>query len=131
VPTSLSSTYVCSSSCNSFYSDVKLTHRSRRLHLPSPSPYLSSSLYHLRPQLPEEQVDADETKRLIERAGRTCLCIPQDIRDEAGCKSVIEKVVKEFGRIDVLVNNASVMYTVQNIEDVTTEQVRLSSLHSC
>lgn len=56
--------------------------------------------------LAEEEADAQETKRLIVQAGQQCLCIPQDIRDEEGCKRVIEQVVREFGRIDVLVNNA-------------------------
>ena len=72
--------------------------------------------------LPEEEVDAQETKRLIEKAGRTCLCIPKDIRDEQNCKDIIAEVVKAFGRIDVLVNNASVMYSIPNILDITTEQ---------
>jgi len=72
--------------------------------------------------LPEEQVDADKTKELINATGRECLQIPQDIRDEAGCKRVIETVVQKWGRIDVLVNNASVMYAVPDITDLTTEQ---------
>ena len=72
--------------------------------------------------LPEEQVDADKTKALITAAGRECICIPQDIRDEQGCKRVIETVVAAWGRIDVLVNNASVMYSVEDITDITTEQ---------
>jgi len=72
--------------------------------------------------LPEEQVDADKVKAMIETAGRQCLLFPQDIRDEAGCKRVIESVVQQWGRIDVLVNNASVMYSIPDIADVTTEQ---------
>lgn len=59
--------------------------------------------------LPEEQVDAEKTKAMIERAGRQCLLLPQDIRDEAGCKRIIDSVVQAWGRIDVLVNNASVV----------------------
>ncbi|EIW68635.1 hypothetical protein TREMEDRAFT_31612 [Tremella mesenterica DSM 1558] len=74
--------------------------------------------------LPEEQVDADKTKQLIEKAGRQCLLFPQDIRDEAGCNRVIESVVKAWGRIDVLVNNASVMYDQKSITDITTEQFK-------
>lgn len=53
--------------------------------------------------LPEEEADAQETKKFIEAAGRVCLCIPQDIREEQGCKNVIEKVVATFGKIDVWV----------------------------
>ena len=64
--------------------------------------------------LPEEQVDAEKTKELIERAGRQCLLFPQDIRDEQGCKRVIDSVVQAWGRIDVLVNNASVMVSTRS-----------------
>jgi NADP-dependent 3-hydroxy acid dehydrogenase YdfG len=59
--------------------------------------------------LPEEQVDADKTKAIINSYGRECLQFPQDIREEEGCKRVISEVVKAWGKIDVLVNNASVM----------------------
>jgi NAD(P)-dependent dehydrogenase (short-subunit alcohol dehydrogenase family) len=59
--------------------------------------------------LPEEQVDAEEARTLILAEGRGCLLLPQDIREEAGCKRVIQAVVDAWGRIDVLVNNASVM----------------------
>jgi hypothetical protein len=59
--------------------------------------------------LPEEQVDAEEARKLILAEGRGCLLLPQDIREEAGCKRVIQAVVDAWGRIDVLVNNASVM----------------------
>ena len=54
-------------------------------------------------------MDADKTKSLITAAGRQCLQFPQDIRDEAGCNRVIQTVVQTWGKIDVLVNNASVM----------------------
>lgn len=59
--------------------------------------------------LPEEQRDAEETQRLVEKYGRRAILIPQDIRDEAGCNRVIETTVASFGQIDILVNNASVM----------------------
>jgi NAD(P)-dependent dehydrogenase (short-subunit alcohol dehydrogenase family) len=59
--------------------------------------------------LPEEQVDADKVKQIVISYGRECICIPQDIRDEAGCKRIIETCVQAWGRIDILVNNASVM----------------------
>jgi NADP-dependent 3-hydroxy acid dehydrogenase YdfG len=58
--------------------------------------------------LPEEQVDADKTKAIINSYGRECLQFPQDIREEEGCKRVISEVVKAWGKIDVLVNNANV-----------------------
>ncbi|KAJ9122492.1 hypothetical protein QFC22_001920 [Naganishia vaughanmartiniae] len=72
--------------------------------------------------LPEEEVDAKETERLILKNGRECILIPQDIRDEQGCNRIIETVVQKWGRIDILVNNASVMYDTPSITDITTEQ---------
>ena len=47
--------------------------------------------------------------------GRECILLPQDIRDEQGCNRVIETVVQRWGRIDILVNNASVMYDTPSI----------------
>ncbi|WVW78837.1 hypothetical protein I302_100800 [Kwoniella bestiolae CBS 10118] len=72
--------------------------------------------------LPEEQKDAEKSKQLIVQAGGQCLLFPQDIRDEEGCKRVIDSVVQAWGKIDVLVNNASVMYSIPDITDITTEQ---------
>jgi NAD(P)-dependent dehydrogenase (short-subunit alcohol dehydrogenase family) len=66
--------------------------------------------------LPEEQVDAEEARKLILAEGRGCLLLPQDIREEAGCKRVIQAVVDAWGRIDVLVNNASVMVRLPRSE---------------
>jgi len=72
--------------------------------------------------LPEERQDALETERLILKYGRRALLLPQDIRDEAGCKTVIDTFVNSFGQIDILVNNASVMYDCPSFTDISTEQ---------
>jgi len=72
--------------------------------------------------LPEEQVDAEATDSFIKQYGRQCLLIPSDIRSEAACNKIVETVVANFGRIDILVNNASVMYDTPSITDITTEQ---------
>lgn len=68
--------------------------------------------------LPEEQVDAEKTKSLIVANGRQCLLFPQDIRDEQGCNRVIQEVVQAWGRIDILVNNASVMVSLVLIQSM-------------
>jgi len=72
--------------------------------------------------LPEEEVDAQATKKLVEKYGRQCLCLAKDIREEANCKAIVEAVLKTYGCINILVNNASVMYDQDKIEDITTEQ---------
>src|SRR6266700_5864578 len=54
----------------------------------------------------EEQKDANETMRLVGERGRKCLLIDGDVGQEEFCRKAVEQTVKEFGRIDILVNNA-------------------------
>lgn len=70
-----------------------------------------------------EHDDAKETKRLVEEEGRTCLTIAGDVGDEGVCKKAIDKAVKEFGRLDVLVNNASEQHPQESIEKITSKQL--------
>ncbi|MET9431131.1 SDR family oxidoreductase [Streptomyces sp. NPDC003036] len=73
--------------------------------------------------LPEELDEARETTRLIEAAGRKAVAVECDIRDEDHCRGLIERAAAEFGRIDVLVNNAAFqMAQPDGIEAITTEQ---------
>ncbi|MFH9425338.1 SDR family oxidoreductase [Streptomyces sp. NPDC017529] len=74
--------------------------------------------------LEEEEKDARETTRLIEEAGQRALAVSCDIREEEQCRSLVDRVVREFGRIDVLVNNAAYqMAQPDGIEGITTEQL--------
>jgi NAD(P)-dependent dehydrogenase (short-subunit alcohol dehydrogenase family) len=57
--------------------------------------------------LPEEQEDADATRRAIEDAGRECLVLIGDLTHSWFCDHVVEKAMQRFGRIDVLVHNAA------------------------
>jgi NAD(P)-dependent dehydrogenase (short-subunit alcohol dehydrogenase family) len=56
----------------------------------------------------DEGEDAKATKAAVEREGRRCLAIAGDVGDEGFCRQVIERTVRELGRLDVLVNNAGV-----------------------
>ncbi len=69
--------------------------------------------------LPVEQVDADETRRWIEKAGRRALLLPGDLCDEAYCRTLVERTASELGRIDVLVNNAAAQTINETLDDVT------------
>ncbi|MGV9992775.1 SDR family oxidoreductase [Streptomyces sp. NPDC003374] len=73
--------------------------------------------------LPEEEKEARETARLVEEAGRTAVPVACDIREEEQCRRLVERTVGEFGRIDVLVNNAAYqMSQPDGIGAITTEQ---------
>ncbi|UQU63607.1 SDR family oxidoreductase [Couchioplanes caeruleus] len=73
--------------------------------------------------LPEEEQDAQDTAQLIQKAGRTAVTVPGDIRDEAHCQAIIDRAVSDLGGIDILVNNAAFqMAQPGGISDITTEQ---------
>jgi len=73
--------------------------------------------------LPVEQKDAEETQRLVEKEGRKCVLIPEDLRSEANCKRIIEKTVAELGDIDVIVSNAAYQMCQADLMQLTEEQV--------
>src|SRR5690606_37160073 len=67
--------------------------------------------------------EADETTRWVEEAGRQAVAVPCDVREEENCRALIDRAVSEFGRIDILVNNAAYqMSQPDGIEAITTEQ---------
>jgi NAD(P)-dependent dehydrogenase (short-subunit alcohol dehydrogenase family) len=72
--------------------------------------------------LPIEQGDAEETQKAIEAEGRRALLIPGDVRDVEFCKRAVEQTIEEFGRLDILVNNAAFQQHQDKLEDVSSEQ---------
>jgi NAD(P)-dependent dehydrogenase (short-subunit alcohol dehydrogenase family) len=72
--------------------------------------------------LPEEEEDAAETAELVQQADRKALRIPGDIRDEQHCTSLIDRAYDEFGKLDILVNNAAFQMTHDSIEEFSTEE---------
>lgn len=73
--------------------------------------------------LPEEQIDAEETQRAIEGEGQRALLIPGDVTSSAFCKDAVERTVREFGQLDILVNNAAYQNSVEGLEDITDDQL--------
>lgn len=67
----------------------------------------------------DEDKDAKDTARLIEQAGRKCLLLPGDICDRAHCDDMVERVVAEFGGIDILVNNAAHQAFIDDLDEIT------------
>ena len=72
--------------------------------------------------LADEQPDAEETKQAVEREGRRCLLIPGDVTDAAFCQTAVDQAAKEFGHLDILVNNAAFQQHQASIEELSNEQ---------
>jgi NAD(P)-dependent dehydrogenase (short-subunit alcohol dehydrogenase family) len=70
-----------------------------------------------------EREDAGLTKKEVEKYGRKCVLIEGDISKEDFCISAVKQAVSEFGRIDILVNNAATHYESKSLEEISTEQL--------
>jgi NAD(P)-dependent dehydrogenase (short-subunit alcohol dehydrogenase family) len=70
----------------------------------------------------DEHDDAQETARWVKEAGRRALVVPGDIKDEAHCKQLVQQAMQEFGKLDILVNNAAHQATFESIEDISSEE---------
>ena len=71
----------------------------------------------------EEQEDAEETKRLIEKQNRSALLIKGDVREERFCIDCVDQVIKKWNKVDILVNNAAVQFPQKGIEDISSKQL--------
>ena len=69
-----------------------------------------------------EDADARETARHVGEAGRRCVLVPGDIAEAAHCQAVIDRAVREFGRIDILVNNAAFQRTYGSLEEIPDDE---------
>jgi NAD(P)-dependent dehydrogenase (short-subunit alcohol dehydrogenase family) len=74
----------------------------------------------------DEDVDARETKNLVEAAGRRCLLIKGDVKNADFCKKAVERTVKEYGRLNILVNNAGMQFPEKNVKNITEEQLNIT-----
>ena len=70
----------------------------------------------------DEEDDAQETARLVREAGRKAVTVPGDIADQTHCVAIIERAVSEFGRLDILVNNAAFQATHEDIGEITADE---------
>lgn len=68
-------------------------------------------------------VDARETRRLIEEKGRRAMLLQDDISKEKNCKKIADKVLKAWGKIDILVNNAAVQYPQSEVAYISEKQI--------
>jgi len=70
-----------------------------------------------------EHKDARDTASVIRKYNRRCFLIPGDLSNERHCKTTIKKVITEYKRIDILVNNAALHYENKSLEDLTTREL--------
>jgi NAD(P)-dependent dehydrogenase (short-subunit alcohol dehydrogenase family) len=69
-----------------------------------------------------EHEDAEKVKKVVEDAGRKAILMPGDIKDPNHCRAIIDKAVKEFGRVDILVNNAAHQATFKDIGEISDQE---------
>ena len=70
-----------------------------------------------------EHEDAEKTKQMIEKEGRSCLTMAGDVGDEKFCQQAVQQTVDQFGRLDILVNNAAEQHPKESIEEISAEQL--------
>jgi NAD(P)-dependent dehydrogenase (short-subunit alcohol dehydrogenase family) len=68
-----------------------------------------------------EEEDAEDTAKWVREAGRKVSLMPGDISQEQQCKKIIDDTVREFGRIDILVNNAAYQMTYRSLDEISSE----------
>lgn len=71
----------------------------------------------------DEHNDAETARQMVEKYGQRCITIAGDITSEEFCRSAVEQTVREFGRLDIVVNNAAVQFPQKSITDITAEQL--------
>lgn len=71
----------------------------------------------------DEHEDAASARSKIEQAGRRCITISGDVGEESFCREAVAKTLDEFGKLNVLVNNAGEQHPQESIEEISTEQL--------
>ncbi|MCM3784844.1 SDR family oxidoreductase [Neobacillus mesonae] len=71
----------------------------------------------------DEHRDAEDTKKMVEAYGGSCLLLPGDLREESHCRAVVNKTAEYFGRLDILVINQGVQFPQESIRCITAQQL--------
>jgi NAD(P)-dependent dehydrogenase (short-subunit alcohol dehydrogenase family) len=71
----------------------------------------------------DEDIDAKETKKLVEAEGRDCLLIKGDVKKAAFCKKAVAQTVAELGKLNILVNNAGMQVPQKNPKEIDEKQM--------
>lgn len=71
----------------------------------------------------DEDRDAQDTKSAIEKEGRKCLSIKGDVKDEEFCHDAVQKVLAEYGTLNVVVNNAAVQFPSDSVQEIRSKDL--------
>ncbi len=71
----------------------------------------------------DEDTDAKDTQQAIKAEGRDCLLIKGDVKGVKFCKEAIQQTVDKFGKLNIVVNNAAVQFSVENLEDISIDNL--------
>jgi len=71
-----------------------------------------------------EKKDAEETRQMVEKENQKCLLIQGDLKEEKFCNSSVQKALKEFGGLNIIVNNAGLQFSESKVEDITKKQLQ-------
>jgi NAD(P)-dependent dehydrogenase (short-subunit alcohol dehydrogenase family) len=69
-----------------------------------------------------EHEDAKETARWVEEAGRRAILVAGDVQDPGHCRRLVDRAMQEFGKLDILVNNAAYQMTYSDVEEISDEE---------
>lgn len=69
--------------------------------------------------LPEEEDDAQVTKKEVEKRGRKCYLVPGDLRSSETCKKIVDQAVSEMGGLNIVVNNAAYQNMINGIHELS------------
>lgn len=63
----------------------------------------------------------ESAQREIEELGATCAYFQGNIAEDSVCDELVEKIIKKYGKIDVLVNNAGIMKRTSTLDTTTKD----------
>lgn len=70
----------------------------------------------------KETKDAEDSAKYVTEAGQKAILVKGDISKENHCKKIVERAVKAFGQIDILVNNAAFQMSRETLMEIPSEE---------
>jgi NAD(P)-dependent dehydrogenase (short-subunit alcohol dehydrogenase family) len=71
-----------------------------------------------------EDIDAEETQKLVEAEGRQCLLVRGDVKKASFCKKAVQQTIKKWGKLNILVNNAGMQIPQKDTKNIDEKQLK-------